>query len=71
MYRHETGFREYPCPDETTSLEEAIRSQLEDLDEATVRAFFDFCDDRIDDFLELEASRRRDHADEIHREMAA
>ncbi len=71
MTRHETGFREYPCPDESRSLEEAIRSQLEDLDEATVRAFLEHCDDRIDDFLELEASRRRDHADEIHREMAA
>jgi len=71
MTRHETGFREYPCPDDSRSLEEAIRSQLDEMDEATVRAFFDFCDDRIDDFLELEASRRQAHADEIHREMAA
>jgi len=71
MTRHETGFREYPCPDEATLLEEAIRDQLEELDEATVRAFLEHCDDRIDDFLELEASRRREHADEINREMAA
>ena len=71
MTRHETGFREYPCPDDSVSLEEAIRSQLEELDEATVRAFFDFCDDRLDAFLEHEARSRREHADEIHREMAA
>ena len=71
MYRHETGFREYPCPDETFSLEEAIRSQLDEMDETTVRAFIEHCDDRLDDFLELEASRRQAHADEIHREMAA
>lgn len=69
--RNPIGFREYPCPDDSVSLEEAIRQQLDEMDETTTRAFIDFCDDRIDDFLELEARRRREHADEIHREMAA
>jgi len=70
MYRHEPGVREYPCPDESVSLEDAIKDQLDEHDEATVQAFIDYCDDRIDDFLEHEASRRREHAEEIRRDAA-
>lgn len=70
MYRHEPGVREYPCPDDSVSLEEAIQGQLEELDEKTVASFIDYCDDRIDAFLEHEANRRREHAEEIRRDAA-
>ena len=70
MYRHEPGVREYPCPDESCSLEDAINEQLKGHDEATVSAFIDYCDDRIDAFLEHEANLRREHAEEIKREAA-
>lgn len=70
MYRHEPGVREHPCPDESYSLEEVIHEQLQDHDEATVQAFIDYCDDRIDAFLEHEANRRREHAEDIKREAA-
>lgn len=70
MYRHEPGVREYPCPEYSESLEDAIHEQLQDHDEATVQAFIDYCDDRIDAFLEHEANRRREHAEEIKREAA-
>lgn len=70
MYRHEPGVREYPCPDDSVSLEEAIQGQLEELDEKTVASFIAYCDDRIDDFLKHEANRRREHAEEIKREAA-
>lgn len=62
--------RESSLPADNTTLEEAIRDQLDEHDEATVQAFIDYCDDRIDDFLEHEANRRREHADEIRREAA-
>ena len=65
-----TGRREQPCPDDSVSLEEAIHGQLEELDEKTVASFIAFCDDRIDEFLEHEANRRREHAEEIKREAA-
>lgn len=55
-----TGRREQPCPDDSESLEDAISEQLKDHDEATVSAFIDYCDDRIDEFLEHEANRRRE-----------
>jgi len=64
------GRREQPCPDESESLEDAINEQLKDHDEATVSAFIDYCDDRIDAFLEHEANRRREHAEEIRRDAA-
>jgi protoheme ferro-lyase len=64
------GRREQPCPEYSESLEEAIQQQLEEHDEATVQAFIDYCDDRIDAFLEHEANRRREHAEEIKREAA-
>lgn len=62
--------RESSLPADNTTLEEAIQQQLEAHDEATVQAFIDYCDDRIDAFLEHEANRRREHADEIKREAA-
>ena len=65
-----TGYRENPCPDDSVSPEEAIQQQLEEHDEATIQSFIDYCDDRIDDFLEHEANRRRDYAEEIKREAA-
>ncbi len=64
------GRREQPCPEYNESLEDAIHEQLKDHDEATVSAFIDYCDDRIDAFLEHEANRRREHAEEIKREAA-
>lgn len=70
MYRHEPGVREHPCPDDSVSLEDAIKDQLDEHDEATVSAFIDYCDDRIDAFLEQEANRRREHAGEIRRDAA-
>ena len=65
MYRHEPGVREYPCQDESCSLEEAIQGQLEEMDEKTVASFIAFCDDRIDAFIEHEANRRRNKAEQI------
>ncbi|KJJ61527.1 hypothetical protein RT21_20015 [Pseudomonas sp. 10B238] len=62
--------REPSLPADNTTLEEAIRDQLDEHDEATVQAFIDYCDDRIDDFLEHEANRRREHAEEIRRDAA-
>jgi len=62
--------RESSLPPDNTTLEEAIREQLQDHDEDTVNAFIDYCDDRIDDFLEHEANRRREHAEEIRRDAA-
>lgn len=59
------GRREQPCPDDSESLEDAINEQLKDHDEATVSAFIDYCDDRIDAFLEHEANRRRNKAEQI------
>ena len=64
------GRREQPCPEYSDSLEDEIHEQLKDHDEATVSAFIDYCDDRIDAFLEHEANRRREHAEEIKREAA-
>jgi len=62
--------RESSLPADNTTLEEAIQQQLEEHNEATVQAFIDYCDDRIDDFLEHEANRRREQADEIRRDAA-
>lgn len=62
--------RESSLPADNTTLEEAIREQLQDHDEDTVNAFIGYCDHRIDDFLEHEANRRREHADEIRRDAA-
>jgi hypothetical protein len=59
------GRREQPCPDDSVSLEEAIQGQLEELDEKTVASFIAYCDDRIDEFLEHEANRRRNKAEQI------
>lgn len=70
MYRHEPGVREYPRPDESVSEADVIHEALMQHDEATVSAFIDYCDDRIDAFLEHEANRRREHAEEIKREAA-
>lgn len=70
MYRHEPGVREYPCPDDSVSEADLIHEALLEHDEATVSAFIDYCDDRIDEFLEHEANRRREHAEEIKREAA-
>lgn len=70
MYRHEPGVRENPCPDESVSEVDVIHEALLDRDEATVSAFVEFCDDRIDEFLEHEANRRREHAEEIRRDAA-
>jgi len=56
MTRHETGFREYPCPDEATSLEDAIRSQLDELDADAAQAFAEFCAERIEVPLNLIAA---------------
>jgi hypothetical protein len=64
------GRREQPCPDESSSLEEAILEQLNSLDPDTVLAFIEFCDDRKDEFAEREATRRRDEADELARDAA-
>lgn len=64
------GRRENPCPADNTTLEEAILEQLENNDPDTVQAFIEFCADRIDDFAEREASKRREHADELRRDAA-
>ncbi len=64
------GRREQPCPDDSVSEADLIHEALLEHDEATVSAFIDYCDDRIDEFLEHEANRRREHAEEIKREAA-
>ena len=64
------GRRENPCPADNTTLEEAILEQLKEHDPDTVKAFIEFCDDRMDDFAEREASKRREHADELARDAA-
>ena len=56
MYRHEPGAREYPCPDESCSLEEAITDQLDELDADVVQAFAEFCGERIEVPLSLIAA---------------
>ena len=56
MYRHETGFREYPCPGEAASLEEAIRDQLDAHDADAAQAFAEFCAERIEVPLNLIAA---------------
>lgn len=48
MTRHETGFREYPCPDESVSDEERVLEALDSLDEATMQAYAEFCADKIE-----------------------
>lgn len=48
MYRHEPGVREYPCPDESTSLEEAILDQLDNLDPDVMQAYAEFCAGRME-----------------------
>jgi hypothetical protein len=62
--------RESSVPADNATLEEAILEQLDSLDEDTVRAFIEFCDDRKDEFAEREATRRRDEADELRRDAA-
>ena len=64
------GRREQPCPDDSYSEAEQVHEALMEHDEATVSAFIDYCDDRIDDFLKHEANRRCEHAEEIKREAA-
>lgn len=56
MTRHETGFREYPCPDDSVSLEDAITDQLDELDADAVQAFAEFCGERIEAPLSLIAA---------------
>jgi hypothetical protein len=70
MNHTQTGYRENPCPDESVSPVDRVHDALLAHDEATVSAFIDYCDDRIDDFLEHEATRRRNEAEEIKREAA-
>jgi len=65
-----TGRREQPCPDESVSEADLIHEALMEHDESTVASFIAYCDDRIDAFLEHEANRRREHAEEIKREAA-
>lgn len=56
MYRHEPGVREYPCPDESCSLEEAIRDQLDELEPSIVAAYAEYAHDKVEVPVEMAAS---------------
>lgn len=43
-----TGRREQPCPDDSTSLEEAILDQLDNLDPDVMQAYAEFCAERME-----------------------
>ena len=42
------GRREQPCPDDSTSLEEAILNQLDNLDPDVMQAYAEFCEDKLE-----------------------
>lgn len=48
MYSQLTGLREYPCPDESVSLEDAIKDQLDELNPELVDALADYCEDKLE-----------------------
>lgn len=48
MYSRLTGFREYPCPEDSVSLEEAIRDQLDEHDADTMQAYAEYCGERME-----------------------
>lgn len=42
------GLREYPCPDDTYSLEDKILDEIDELQESTVAAYAEFCAEQIE-----------------------
>jgi hypothetical protein len=50
------GRREQPCPEDDTSLEEAIREQLDELDPDIVAAYAEFAADKVEIPVEMAAS---------------
>ncbi|HCJ27899.1 MAG TPA: hypothetical protein DHV63_01010 [Pseudomonas sp.] len=48
MYSQLTGFREYPCPEDSVSLEDAIKDQLDEHHADTMQAYTEYCGDRME-----------------------
>lgn len=56
MTRHETGFREYPCPDESVSDVDRVHNALDAYDADTIAAYAAYASDKLDAPIELVAA---------------